>query len=260
MTPTAVSFPHHQADRADDRRGHLVLPQIENRAVRFPRGSGKFFENGKPIDAIALLKEHGFNYIRLRIFVHPSRTQQGYSPGVGILRAGLHAEHGPAGQGGRASGSCSTFTTATTGRTHSSRTSRGLGRAALSALGTRPGLHHGRAPTMKGRGCCPTWSRSGTRSTTGSSGRTGISATWIIGGAAPGRRRGRDRGGLDAADHDAPRAGRAERRRPGSGSTTCSPGGLGSTSSVCRIIPAGTAPWTISPPTSTTSWRAITSR
>lgn len=56
------------------------LPQIENHAGRFGRGSGKFFENGKQVDAVTLLKEHGFNYIRLRIFDHPE-NEHGYSPG-----------------------------------------------------------------------------------------------------------------------------------------------------------------------------------
>ncbi len=59
------------------------LPQIENRAGRFAHGSGAFFENGKPIDAIALLKEHGFNTIRLGIFVHPENPK-GYAPGQGF--------------------------------------------------------------------------------------------------------------------------------------------------------------------------------
>ncbi len=40
----------------------------------------KFFENGKEKDAIKLLRDHGFNYIRLRIFVDPE-NEKGYSPG-----------------------------------------------------------------------------------------------------------------------------------------------------------------------------------
>jgi beta-galactosidase len=59
------------------------LPQIENRAMRFASGSGGFFEGGKKVDAIELLKEHGFNAIRLRIFVHPENPK-GYSPGRGF--------------------------------------------------------------------------------------------------------------------------------------------------------------------------------
>jgi beta-galactosidase len=55
------------------------LPQIENRAARFAQGPGEFFEDGKKRDAIRLLKEHGFNAIRLRIFVHPEHPK-GYSP------------------------------------------------------------------------------------------------------------------------------------------------------------------------------------
>jgi arabinogalactan endo-1,4-beta-galactosidase len=59
------------------------LPQIESGTGRFFGGGGKFFENGQEIDAIALLKEHGFNFIRLRIFVDPENPK-GYSPGVGF--------------------------------------------------------------------------------------------------------------------------------------------------------------------------------
>ncbi|HUX84727.1 MAG TPA: glycosyl hydrolase 53 family protein [Chitinophagaceae bacterium] len=47
------------------------LPQIE--------ASGKkFYDHGKPMDAILLLKQYGFNYIRLRIFVNP-QDSGGYS-------------------------------------------------------------------------------------------------------------------------------------------------------------------------------------
>ncbi len=51
------------------------LPQIEDQGR-------KFYENGNAIDAIQLLKEHGFNWIRLRIFVNPE-NEKGYSPGKG---------------------------------------------------------------------------------------------------------------------------------------------------------------------------------
>ncbi|HMC01178.1 MAG TPA: glycosyl hydrolase 53 family protein [Flavobacteriaceae bacterium] len=52
------------------------LPQIESR-------DRNFFENGEGIDAIQLLKNHGFNYIRLRIFVNPE-NEKGYSPEDGF--------------------------------------------------------------------------------------------------------------------------------------------------------------------------------
>jgi len=51
------------------------LPQIEDRGM-------KFSENGQQTDAIELLKKHGFNYIRLRIFVNPE-NEKGYAPGKG---------------------------------------------------------------------------------------------------------------------------------------------------------------------------------
>jgi arabinogalactan endo-1,4-beta-galactosidase len=57
------------------------LPQIEDRG-------NKFFENGNPKDAVELLRNHGFNYIRLRIFVNPE-NEKGYAPGKGFC--GLQA-------------------------------------------------------------------------------------------------------------------------------------------------------------------------
>jgi len=52
------------------------LPQIEEKG-------GKFFDNGHETDAIELLHNHGFNYIRLRIFDHPE-NEKGYSPESGF--------------------------------------------------------------------------------------------------------------------------------------------------------------------------------
>jgi beta-galactosidase len=52
------------------------LPELENRGVHFSDNKGQR-------DAIAILKDHGFNYIRLRIFNDPSRDS-GYSPGKGF--------------------------------------------------------------------------------------------------------------------------------------------------------------------------------
>ena len=43
----------------------------------------KFSDNGVEKDAIAILKDHGFNYIRLRIF-HSPALDSGYSPGKGF--------------------------------------------------------------------------------------------------------------------------------------------------------------------------------
>jgi len=51
------------------------LPQIEDR--------GRIFtENSEKVDALKLLKNHGFNYIRLRVFVNPE-NKEGYSPDKG---------------------------------------------------------------------------------------------------------------------------------------------------------------------------------
>jgi beta-galactosidase len=51
------------------------LPQLEDRG-------DKFFEDSAEIDAMALLKKHGFNYIRLRVFVNPEH-EKGYAPDRG---------------------------------------------------------------------------------------------------------------------------------------------------------------------------------
>ncbi|MDP4281385.1 MAG: glycosyl hydrolase 53 family protein [Bacteroidota bacterium] len=52
------------------------LPEMENHGV-------KFSDNGQQIDAMVMLHNHGFNYIRLRIFVNPE-NKEGYSPGKGF--------------------------------------------------------------------------------------------------------------------------------------------------------------------------------
>ena len=52
------------------------LPELEARGM-------KFSENGVQKDAIQILKDHGFNYVRLRLFNDPARDS-GYSPQKGF--------------------------------------------------------------------------------------------------------------------------------------------------------------------------------
>ena len=52
------------------------LPQLEDRGM-------KFYDKGAEKDAIEILKAHGFNYIRLRIFNNPA-ADSGYSPKKGF--------------------------------------------------------------------------------------------------------------------------------------------------------------------------------
>jgi beta-galactosidase len=52
------------------------LPQLEDRGI-------KFSEKGEEGDAIKILKAHGFNYVRLRIFNDPA-LEKGYSPKKGF--------------------------------------------------------------------------------------------------------------------------------------------------------------------------------
>ncbi len=59
------------------------LPEIESRTARFPGRLAEFRENGTRVDAINLLKRHGVNTIRLRVFVNPENPK-GYAPGIGF--------------------------------------------------------------------------------------------------------------------------------------------------------------------------------
>ncbi|WP_375435414.1 arabinogalactan endo-beta-1,4-galactanase [uncultured Hymenobacter sp.] len=52
------------------------LPQLEARGV-------KFSDKGQQKDAIQILKDHGFNYVRLRLFNNPA-ADSGYSPQKGF--------------------------------------------------------------------------------------------------------------------------------------------------------------------------------
>lgn len=52
------------------------LPELEAKGI-------KFFDNGEQKDVLQILKGHGFNYIRLRLFVNPS-NDSGYSPQKGF--------------------------------------------------------------------------------------------------------------------------------------------------------------------------------
>ena len=52
------------------------LPQLEARGLTF-------YDKGKEGDAIEILKDHGINYVRLRIFVNPE-NELGYSPEKGF--------------------------------------------------------------------------------------------------------------------------------------------------------------------------------
>ncbi|MBC6611490.1 glycosyl hydrolase 53 family protein [Hymenobacter sp. BT507] len=52
------------------------LPQLKARGITFT-------DQGQPKDAIQILKDHGFNYIRLRLFHNPA-ADSGYSPGKGF--------------------------------------------------------------------------------------------------------------------------------------------------------------------------------
>lgn len=52
------------------------LPQLESRGR-------KFYDEGREMDVMDLLADHGFNYIRLRLFVNPE-NEKGYSPDIGF--------------------------------------------------------------------------------------------------------------------------------------------------------------------------------
>ena len=54
------------------------LPQLEARRI-------KFSDKGVQKDVLEILKDHGFNYIRLKLFVD-LQNGSGYSPKKGFLR------------------------------------------------------------------------------------------------------------------------------------------------------------------------------
>ncbi|HEX6915988.1 MAG TPA: glycosyl hydrolase 53 family protein, partial [Chitinophagaceae bacterium] len=70
--------PDTKAKKTDRMIGADIsfLPELEARGI-------KFSDKGVQKDAIRILKDHGFNYIRLRIFNNPA-TDSGYSPGKGF--------------------------------------------------------------------------------------------------------------------------------------------------------------------------------
>lgn len=84
MTPTAEQLP--ATTKSIDRMigaDISFLPQIESGTGRFSQVNGRFFEAGQEVDAVELLKNHGFSHIRLRIFVNPE-NEAGYSPEQGF--------------------------------------------------------------------------------------------------------------------------------------------------------------------------------
>jgi len=84
MTPTPEQLP--RTTKSIDRMigaDISFLPQIESGTGRFAERGGQFFEDGREVDAVELLNSHGFNYIRLRIFVNPE-NEAGYSPELGF--------------------------------------------------------------------------------------------------------------------------------------------------------------------------------
>lgn len=78
-TPHPVTTANYTPQKEKDKilgADISFLPELESRGM-------KFSDNGKPGDAIEILKAHGFNYIRLRLFVDPANPK-GYSPGKGF--------------------------------------------------------------------------------------------------------------------------------------------------------------------------------
>jgi len=82
VRPGAAVAAVQMAPRAEKKIGKMLgadisfLPQLEDRGIRFS-------DKGIQKDVLQILKDHGFNYIRLRIFNDPARDS-GYSPGKGF--------------------------------------------------------------------------------------------------------------------------------------------------------------------------------
>ena len=75
-TPTAGKSPGHRPITKMLGADISFLPELEARGVHFSDNRGER-------DAISILKDHGFNYVRLRIFNDPARDS-GYSPAKGF--------------------------------------------------------------------------------------------------------------------------------------------------------------------------------
>jgi beta-galactosidase len=80
LTPqiSAVIPAAKAANKVDRMLGADIsfLPELEEKGMRF-------YDKGVQKDAIAILKDHGFNYVRLRIFNEPA-NDSGYAPGKGF--------------------------------------------------------------------------------------------------------------------------------------------------------------------------------
>ncbi len=78
ITAVAASTPDLHSTVQNKMLGADIsfLPELEARGM-------KFSDNGKEGDAIEILKDHGINYIRLRIFNNPA-ADSGYSPKKGF--------------------------------------------------------------------------------------------------------------------------------------------------------------------------------
>lgn len=77
--PEAIQNPKSKIQNSVDKMlgaDISFLPELEARGM-------KFSDNGVEKDAIQILKDHGLNYVRLRIFNDPARDS-GYSPGKGF--------------------------------------------------------------------------------------------------------------------------------------------------------------------------------
>ena len=76
--PVAPARGNYQPKRVEKMIGADIsfLPELEAKGV-------KFSDEGVQKDAIQILKDHGFNYVRLRLFHNPA-TDSGYSPKAGF--------------------------------------------------------------------------------------------------------------------------------------------------------------------------------
>ncbi|HLH80984.1 MAG TPA: glycosyl hydrolase 53 family protein [Chthonomonas sp.] len=55
--------------------------------LKFAEDQGDvFLENGKPMDVLQLLKNHGYNWIRLRLFVHPTDLPNGLEYTIALAK------------------------------------------------------------------------------------------------------------------------------------------------------------------------------
>ena len=133
------------------------LKQAEDRGTVFK-------DAGKTQPGLLIFKDHGYNWVRLRLFHSPKSLPNNLDYTIALAKAAR----------GRASNSCSISITPTPGPTRASNSRPQLGRESrtTSWCGRSSSIRVIRSQPFARRACRPTWCKSATRSSTACSGPT----------------------------------------------------------------------------------------